>query len=274
MNILQKALLSNGIFSFSTGLSLIIFNKSIAQWFGNDNILVFLILGIGLVFFSFTVLKQVKNPKPKAVFFIIIQDFIWVLASVFILLFQSFDLSVLGFQIIFGVALIVFFFGVAQSIGLSKVDTVAENGMKRLSFERSVLASKIKTWKVISDVSNYHKFAPNVDDVKILSGSKKGMNRSCSHGKNQWTETCSQWNENEQFSFVANTDAKDFPFPLKYLKGTWQVEEISDQQTKIILIFEFSYSLKVYNVLIHPFLKSKFQKICKELLDNWQNKLE
>lgn len=56
--------------------------------------------------------------------------------------------------------------------------------------------------------------------------------------------------------------------------GTWKVEEITSSQAKIIMVFEFQYTKKVYNWLLHPLLEMNFRKICRELLNNWQKKIE
>lgn len=274
MNVLQIALLGNGIFSLSTGLFLIIFKNRVAQWFGQEKALVFLIIGLGLLYFSYSIFKQLRNPKPVAVFFIIVQDLLWVLASITILSIQPFNITVLGNQIIAGVAFVVLFFGVGQSVGLAQTDSISDKGMKRLAFERIVKAPKEETWKTVSDVSNYHKFAPNIDSVKIISGEGKGMVRSCTYKTDSWTEVATLWEEGEKYSFQIDTDAEDYPYPLKHLQGTWKVEEFSENRTKITMLFEVTYKRKIHNLLIHPFMKKKFGKICEELLDNWQTQLE
>ena len=274
MNYLQITLLSNALFSLLTGLSLIIFHSTIAGWFGNQNTIVFWVIGIGLLFFSYSVFIQIKSPKAHAVFYIIIQDIIWVLASVVILLINPFNIPIPGNQIIALVAFVVLSFGVGQSLGLAQMDRIKEKGIKRITSERVINAIKEDTWKVISDVSNYHKVAPNLDHVEILSGERKGMIRRCSYKKDSWTEVATLWEEGEKFSFQVNTKAEDFPYPIKYMKGTWKVEEISENQTKITLMFDFTYKRKIQNILIHPFMKKGYNKICEELLDNWQNRLE
>ncbi len=127
---------------------------------------------------------------------------------------------------------------------------------------------------MISDVGNYHTVAPNIDNSQIISGEKNGMVRSCSHGKDSWTETCTLWEDESQYSFKVNTEAEDYPYPLKFLKGTWIVNEVSNNETEIIMVFEFEYKKAIQNVLIHPLMKFQFTKVCKEVLDNWQAKIE
>ncbi|MEE9363572.1 MAG: SRPBCC family protein [Cellulophaga sp.] len=274
MNILQIALLSNAIFSVSTGLFLLVFRNKVAQWFGQQNATVFLIIGFGLLYFSYSIFKELKNPEPEAVFYIIVQDLIWILLSMVILKIKPFNIAILGNQIITGIAVIVFLFSIGQSIGLAQLNTTMDKNIKILSFERAVNASKKNTWKTVSDVSNYHKVASNIDRVEIISGKGKGMVRNCSHKTDNWTEVATLWEEGEQYSFQVNTGAENYPYPLKYLKGTWKVEEISKNKTKITMIFEFTYKWGIYNLILHPFMKKEFDKICEEILDNWQNQLE
>ncbi|MEL6484876.1 MAG: SRPBCC family protein, partial [Bacteroidota bacterium] len=210
----------------------------------------------------------------ESVVFIIAQDLIWVLASIVILWTKPFSISLLGNQIITLVALIVLIFGIGQSIGVSQTDSVGESGHKQLRFERTITASKEKVWKVVADVANYHQVAPNIDSVEILSGQGKGMVRRCSHKTDHWTEVATLWEEGEQYVFEVDTEAADYPYPLKQLQGTWKVEKVSQQQTRVVMIFEFTYTRKIHSLVLHPFMKTQFNSVCETLLDNWQTELE
>jgi len=161
-----------------------------------------------------------------------------------------------------------------QAKALAQTDNTQKRGLKQLSFQRTINATKEHVWKVVSDVSNYQKVAPNIDEVKVISGQGEGMVRSCSHGKDNWTETCSLWEEEKEYAFEVNTAAPDYPYPFKSLKGSWIVEEIDSSQTKVIMLFEFEYKWKFQNWLLHPLLKGKFGKTAEKLLDNWQNQIE
>ena len=274
MNKLQKALGINVLFSAFTGLALITSHHTIALIFGFNHSTTFWIIGIALILFASTIVYEMFRQKPLAVLWIIVQDMLWVLASIIILIFQVFEISKAGNISIAVVALIVFMMAINQSSALAQTDNTQSKGIKRINFERAVKAPKSEVWKVIADVANYHQFATNLDDVKIISGEGQGMVRTCSHGKDSWTETCSEWVEEKTYSFVVNTSAPDYPYPLKYLKGTWEVQEIDDKSTKIIMFFEFRYKHKIQNIILHPFLIGKFKKTAEKLLDNWQNILE
>ena len=249
------------------------FIKQVANLFDISNSSVFWIVGAVLIFFLLTIIYEIKRQRPLGVLFIIVQDFLWVLVSISLLLFQPFEISNVGSGIIAFVALVVLLMAINQARALAQTDRVSSRGVKQLSFGRTIHSSKEIVWSVISDVANYHVVAPNIDDVKVISGTGKGMVRSCRHGKDSWTETCSLWQEEKEYAFEVNTYAPNYPYPFSYLKGSWQVEEVDSKQTKIIMVFEFEYKMKFQNWLLHPILKGKFTKTAEELLDNWQKQI-
>ena len=164
--------------------------------------------------------------------------------------------------------------GLNQAKALAKIDNIPEKKGKQWRFERIVKADKKSTWQLISDVGNYALFAPNIDEVKIISGDGLGMVRTCSHGKDTWAETCTLWEDEEEYAYVVHTTKPDYPYPFKFLNGFWAVEEIDKTTTKIILRFEFQYNKKIQNIFLHPLFRTKFFKVAEGLLDNWQREIE
>ena len=274
MNKLQKSLRVNALFSGVSGITLIVLSKQIANLFETTNTTVFWVTGIVLLFFASTIFYEIIKQRPVAVLWIIIQDFIWVVGSMALIAANPFEISKAGNSTIAMIAFIVLFMGINQSTALAQVDSVSNKKDKHFKFERIIKADKQSVWKVISDVANYDKVVPNIDAVKIISGEGLGMVRSCSHGKNSWSETCSVWIEEKAYSFEVNTSAPDYPYPFKFLKGTWEVHEIDPNTTKILMLFDFQYKRAYQNWMLHPLLKGKFSKTAEELLDNWQKMLE
>ena len=274
MNSLQRSLTANTIFSLFSGIILLLLAPYLTSLFGLSDPTAFWIIGGGLILFAFSVYRQVKLQKPMGVLAIIVQDLLWVIGSIVLLVLNPFQISPTGNLMIGLVALVVLGLAMAQSSALAQTDSVPGAGVKRFSFEREVNASVSETWAVIADVANYHTVAPNIDDVKILSGQGEGMVRSCSAGKDSWTETCTLWKEEKEFGFKVNTEAPDYPYPFTYLTGSWVVEPLAGDRSRIVLNFDFRYKRKVHNLLIHPMLKGKFKKTGEELLDNWQAILE
>ncbi len=274
MNTLQKFLTINAAFSTASGALLLAFQEKIEHIFNVKPNYFFFIIGILLLFFAVTIIVEIKKQRALPVLWIIVQDMLWVVGSIVLLIFNPFHISAEGNIIIAIVALIVLILGLGQAKGLARADEEKQVGLKIFKFKRKVKGTKSKVWEVISDVANYHEVAPNIDGSKIISGEKKGMIRSCSHGKDSWTEKCTLWEDEKQYSFAVDTKAPDYPYPLESLKGSWIVDEISRNECEITMVFEFEYQKKIQNVLVHPFMKYKFTKVCKELLDNWQNMIE
>jgi ribosome-associated toxin RatA of RatAB toxin-antitoxin module len=274
MNQLQRSLQLNAGFSGISGVLLIVLHNSIANVFEVSGSYIFWLIGAGLLLFSALILYEIKRKNTAGVLFIAFQDLLWVLGSLVLLIFQPFDISKTGNGMIAGVALVVFLICINQLAALAQTDDDPKKGVKQLRFIREVNASKQKVWKAVSDVGNYHNVAPNIDDVQIISGEGKGMVRSCSHKKDSWTETCTMWEEEKQYSFLVNTDAPDYPYPFKYLKGNWKIIETDKSSTKIEMIFNFEYRRKYQLWILHPLLKIRFSKIAEELLDNWQKEVE
>jgi len=270
MNTLQKYLAANALFSALTGIIAMTFQEDLEQLFNIKPGSFFFILGLLLIFFALTILVVIRKLRAIAILWITTQDMLWVIGSIILLLWNPFHVSIEG-NIIFGtVAIFVLIFGLGQARGLARIDEKNKKGEKVFQFKRKVKGVKSKVWEVISDVANYHEVAPNIDESKVVSGEKRGLVRECSHGKDNWTETCTIWEEERQYSFTVDTEAPDYPYPLKSLKGTWIVDEISSNESEITMIFEFEYKKSIHNILLHPFMKYKFSKVCKELLDNWQ----
>jgi len=275
MNTSIAATRLNAVSTFISGLGILIFSNKLAGIFETSTNAPFLVVGGVITFFSLTMVVEIKKQRALALLWIITQDFMFTMASIYVLIFRPFDISSTGYLLI-GLFLIpIIFFIIYQSVGLYRIDSKKGTSVKRMSFKRKVKANKSKVWEAISDVGNYHKVAPNIDNVEIISGKKEaGMVRSCSHGKDSWTETCSLWEEEKEYAFEVDTSAPDYPYPFKTLRGNWQVEEAGKGETEITMNFEFEYKKSFQNILLHPIMKHQFTKICKELLDNWQNKVE
>lgn len=266
--------MGNALFSFLSGSYLFLFSDFFTKVILVGNSPLYQTIGGVLMAFGLLVFTQALKPRHTMVLFIIFQDMLWVLGSAFLLIFRPFDISGTGLLIMALVALVVLSFAILQYLGLAQYDDLTPEGRKRLVYQRTINADKEMVWKVVSDVSNYHRVAPNIDAVEIISGQGEGLVRSCTHGSASWTEVATLWEEGEQYSFQVRTEAKDYPFPLSHLTGNWKVEEVSEAMTKITMTFEFEYEMKIKKFLLHPLMKPQFGRICKALLDNWQNELE
>jgi len=146
--------------------------------------------------------------------------------------------------------------------------------MKKLCVERSVNASLESVWNVVSDVGNYSRYAPNLNTSRIVSGKNKGLIRECTSKEGKWTEVCTDWQNQKSYRFQVQTQAKDYPFPLKTLNAKWEVYENATAQTVIRMEFDVEFKNVVIGWLIYPLMKKKFLLVCEQLLDNWQKEIQ
>lgn len=121
MNVLKNALKVNAFFSLFTGLLMVIFHQNIAGIFGVDQSTIFWIIGILLLLFVFLIFFELNKLRPMVIKLIIVLDFIWVLGSLIVLVFNPFGISLSGNVLIFCIALIVLLLGVFQLRGLSNL---------------------------------------------------------------------------------------------------------------------------------------------------------
>ncbi|MEE9361935.1 MAG: hypothetical protein V3U92_04990 [Cellulophaga sp.] len=79
----------------------------------------FWIAGLVLIYFSLTIWYEIGKQRRLAVLWIIIQDFIWVIGSLILILLNPFKITQTGNIIIGIVAILVLFMGVNQLIALN-----------------------------------------------------------------------------------------------------------------------------------------------------------
>src|ERR1051325_5711526 len=104
---LKSMLVINSTSSGATGLGLILASKLVAGIFGITEPQPFVIVGAFLAVFAMLVFVVSRRDPMSSigVQLIIAGDILWVLASVVIVLFQLFGLSLIGYTIICAVAL-------------------------------------------------------------------------------------------------------------------------------------------------------------------------
>lgn len=277
MKNLQLALSLNAAFSMITGIIMILFPQSLATLFAIEITTPFWLIGIGLVLFS-TAVYVLSRQSPIhliQVFIIILLDIGWVIGSIAVIGLGLFSISAAGQLAIAGIGVIVSGFALHQSYALMHVHSTGKTAtLKAFQFNREVRSDRDSVWNVISDLNNYHNIAPNIDETHIVSGEGKGMVRSCSSDGNSWSETCTVWKPGRKYSFLIDTAAPDYPYPLKYLQGTWAVNPSSNGIVDIEMLFEFEYKHSIQALFIHPFMGNWFTGVCEELLDNWEREIK
>ena len=112
---LRNVLKINACFSTISGL-LLIFYRSLIDKMGIGNYLTPIIIGVGLLLFAASIFYYAtRSPlNSKQIKGIIIQDFIWVLGSVAVLIWRPWSLTGLGYLLICLVMITVAVFGMIQ----------------------------------------------------------------------------------------------------------------------------------------------------------------
>jgi hypothetical protein len=120
---LKNVLRINAISSGVTGLGLIAFASTVASLFGLNNGMAVSEVGIFLLVFATFVFREGQRtaPKTNAVKVIIALDVTWVAASGLIVVFQLFELTLLGYLSISAVALWVAAMAYLQNAGLKQL---------------------------------------------------------------------------------------------------------------------------------------------------------
>ena len=121
MDSLQKALLANAIFSSISGVFGLLFHSWLAGLFHLNSGRTFWIIGIVLLFFAMSIVLEFYKKRYWPIVWIIIQDTIWVMGSLLLVVFQPFGISVAGNYVIGSIALIVAFMAVSQAKALREV---------------------------------------------------------------------------------------------------------------------------------------------------------
>lgn len=169
--------------------------------------------------------------------------------------------------ILTGLALLFVSFAMAQSRQEKR-----KNRVPVRTYETSLVvdAPVELSWKVISDAHNYAAYSPDLDSSPILEGEGLGAVRACSSGGDSWTEVCTAWEPLQYYQFQVNTNVPDYPFPLQFLQGTWEVEPIGPDKSRIIMRFDAQMNSRFMDFIGRGKLMKQAERGCKPILENWQ----
>lgn len=145
-----------------------------------------------------------------------------------------------------------------------------QNGRLHKTASRIVPVSPEAAWKVMTDHQGYAEVADNLSRVEVVSGHGLGMCRRCYDTRGQgWSETCTLWDEGRAYAFSVDTQAPDYPYPLRELSGVWRVEP-ADGGSRVTLEFVARARWGVLGQLMLRLLARPAERICLRLLERWE----
>lgn len=269
---LRLALAANAVFSLSSGLFMF-FNPALAgEWLGVSAPLVLQGIGIGLTVFSVGLAYQAMSRRMATwrALMASAADFSWVAGSIVLLLVYQDLFSSSGRTLILGVAIVVLCFGVWQLWAAGRAHRITKAGEYRHCIMVETNAPADKMWKIVSDLGGIKNHMPSLKRSIVLDGKAPGVGaiRHCEDrtGK-QWSEECTAFNPGRDFSVRFQSEAPDFPFPAKTMRGGWGV--IPSSTGSVVMVWwEMTPKYKLLAPIILPLLSFQVDRDFPKIVGN------
>ncbi len=235
---LRSVLRANAGFATTTGLMALVATAPVARLLGIEQHRLVSATGAGLLLFA-AVLVVASGATPQrlrtAGRWISAADAFWVAASVVVV--GVADLPATGNLVIGAIAAIVGLFATVQLRAIARVENDGPN--QTVEVTRVLDGSVDQVWPVVTDHEAYGRLAPNLSRVLPTGPNGIDLTRRCRDTRGrQWDEHCVLWQEGVKFAVAVETSADDYPYPLEYLRGEWEVQPIGNEQTEVTVRFE------------------------------------
>jgi ribosome-associated toxin RatA of RatAB toxin-antitoxin module len=255
---LRFALGANALFSFVSGLLMLVRPSLVGGWLGIDAPRLLQIIGFGLLIFAAELVYQAARPRMLTWRALLASaaDFLWVIGSVVLLVFWSQLFSPGGGALVAAVAGIVFLFGVAQLWATGQAHKTGADGAYRHCVIVETNAPADKMWPIVANLGEIKHYMPSLKDSVILDGRSPvvGAVRACvDHAGKAWREECVAFQPGQSFVVRFLTEAPDFPFPVQRMRGGWQVTP-SAEGSQVMVWWELTPKNRLLAPVILPML--------------------
>jgi len=255
---LRLALAANAAFSTSFGLLMSFQPKLIGEWLGVDAPLVLQAVGIGLVIFAAELIYQATRQRVVTWRALIASaaDFSWSIGSFVLLLAMPQLFSSLGNLVVLAVAAAVLVFGAWQLWAAGYAHKTGQDGEYRHCIIVESNAPADKLWRSIGDIGDIKNYMPLLKHSAILDGKAPGVGavRVCEdHAGKQWSEELTEFNPGRGFVVRFLSEAPNFPFPAKTMRGGWEITP-SSAGSKVMVWWELTPKSKLAAPIILPLL--------------------
>lgn len=258
---LRYALLANAAFSTTSALLLMIYPAVVGQWLGLDATMVYQVVGAGLMVFAADLVHQATRRRIATwrALYASVADFTWVLGTLALVAFNPTLFTSQGNALVASVAAVVFCFGAWQfwAIGRAHQLPVAKRGSEyRHCIMVEVNAAPELMWRVISDLGGIKNYMPSLKSSLVVGDCESGVGavRMCEDrsGK-RWSEECIEFNNSRSFTVRFLSEAPDFPFPAREMRGGWEVMP-SEAGSRVMVWWELIPKQKFLAPIILPIL--------------------
>ncbi|MGB7651202.1 MAG: SRPBCC family protein [Gallionella sp.] len=255
---LRLALAANAVFSLSSALFMLFRPALVGEWLGIHAALILQLVGCGLVIFAVELIYQATRQRVATwrALLASVADFSWVAGSIVLLLAFPQLLSPSGNVLVLAVAGAVFGFGAWQLWAAGRAHKTGKDGEYRhcIIVETNVPAEKM--WRVIGNIGDIKNYMPSLKHSVVLEGKMPsvGAVRACEdYAGKQWSEECTEFNFGRSFAVRFLSEAPNFPFPAKTMRGGWEVTP-SDVGSRIVVWWELTPKSKLLAPVILPLL--------------------
>jgi len=272
---LRMSLVANALFSLSSAFLMLFRPAMVGEWLGIQAPLILQVVGIGLLAFAAELIYQATRQRVATwrALLASIADFAWVVGSIVLLLTFPQVFSPSGNIAVLAVAGIVFCFGAWQLWTAGHAHTTGANGEYRHCIIVETNAPAEKMWRIVRDMGDIKNYMPSLKDSVILDGKSPGVGavRACEDrtGK-QWSEECTSFVEGRSFEVRFLSEAPNFPFPAKTMRGGWEVMP-SDQGSQVMVWWELTPKSSLLAPVILPLLAFQadrdFPRIIKRMTE-------
>jgi hypothetical protein len=281
---LRNTLRLNALTSALGGLVCVVAGGWTATTLGTGHISLVRLVGLGLILFAADVAAVAGSRTSRLKRWarvVCIADALWIIATIATVAASWY--STAGAVIVSAVALMVGAFGLAQFLALQHLRSLAATKPKSaidevppvevVHIERTVRGNRHVAWAVVTDHELYGRIAPNLSAVHVQSGTGAGMVRVCSNNRGeQWSETCTVWNEGERFEVNVRTD--HYPYPLTVMHGAWWVRSETPETSVVGMDFRYQPLPGFKGFVFAALMQAAFPFVLRRILRSWNDEIE
>lgn len=211
-------------------------------WLGIQATLIYRVVGAGPALFSVELFFQALRPRVSTwrALLASIADFLWVGGSLALLVAVPELFSNQGNILVLATAGVVQLFGLWQLWAAGRAHRSARNGEYRHCIVVETNAPADRMWRIVGDLGKIENYMPSLKYSTLLEDRDPGVGavRACENqAGQQWQEECIEYIPGRSFSVRFLAEAPGFPFPVKSMRGGWEVNP-TDGGSQVMIWWE------------------------------------